>query len=157
MLILTLLCIRRERGKPDESAEWSNFQKLTYTECLGGKTLHQCPSSPKYGIHGEFISRLLAHQWLLESNCQLTILIINASHKTEPLMYNMHWIGLTKPCLLLRMFSSRCVIDPSTLSVPSDSSLWWIAGKTCNFGWTFTLKDKGHTIKLTRRNLMIIL
>lgn len=25
------------------------------------------------------------------------------------------------------MFSSRWVIDPSTFSVPSDSSLWWIA------------------------------
>lgn len=25
------------------------------------------------------------------------------------------------------MFSSRWVIDPSTLSVPSDSSFWWIA------------------------------
>lgn len=32
-----------------------------------------------------------------------------------------------KRCLRLRMFSSRWVIDPSTLSVPSDSSFWWIA------------------------------
>lgn len=29
--------------------------------------------------------------------------------------------------LLLRMFSNRWVMDPSTLSVPSDSSLWWMA------------------------------
>lgn len=38
------------------------------------------------------------------------------------------WVGLLmKRRLLLRMFSSRWVIDPSTFSVPSDSSLWWIA------------------------------
>lgn len=29
--------------------------------------------------------------------------------------------------LLLRTFSSRWVIEPSTFSVPSDSSFWWIA------------------------------
>lgn len=29
--------------------------------------------------------------------------------------------------LLLRTFSNRCVIEPSTFSVPSDSSFWWIA------------------------------
>lgn len=45
-----------------------------------------------------------------------------------------------KGCLLLRMFSSRCVIDPSTLSVPSDSNLWWIAG-TKNSEFFSDVKD----------------
>lgn len=49
------------------------------------------------------------------------------------------WMNEIKRCLLLRMFSSRWVIEPSTLSVPSDSSLWWIAA-TQKSEWISTVE-----------------
>lgn len=61
--------------------------------------------------------------WWSKENAYAT-LILNLAALCNRVRF---WTCVRFYVLLLRTFSSRWVIEPSTFSVPSDSSFWWIA------------------------------
>lgn len=61
--------------------------------------------------------------WWSKENAYATLILNLAALCNRVRFWPCVWFYV----LLLRTFSSRWVIEPSTFSVPSDSSFWWIA------------------------------
>ncbi len=94
--------------------------------------------------------------WWSKENAYASLILNSAALFNRVWFWACVWFYV----LLLRTFSSRWVIEPSTFSVPSDSSFWWIARcrtwKRETKAFKLPLKSFGSVFLFSSKKLILV-